>query len=150
LRDAITNGDKDSDYIKDMIEQGKLVDSDITMRLLKHKILIENQDCEKFIIDGYPSSIERKEIFESEIYQCHVLIYLKCDKEVVTERLKLRGRQDDLSTNTVESRIKTFETLMLPVIDSYRAEGKLVEINANVSLEEVYKNIDVEMKWYMV
>ena len=61
------------------------------------------------------------------------LIYFRCSNEVMTQRILKRGessgRADD-NPETIKKRIDTFERESLPVIDKFRNEEKIIEVDA--------------------
>ncbi|KAI3951253.1 hypothetical protein MKW92_035484 [Papaver armeniacum] len=70
------------------------------------------------------------------------VLYISCSQEVMVQRALRReqGREDDIP-ETIWKRIKFFEESSLPVIEYYRSVGILEEINSEMSVEEVFKEI---------
>jgi adenylate kinase len=73
-RSEVVNNGPNSAAIKDSIDRGTLISKDISLRLLKIAMdRINEQHQEKnqlnanFVIDGYPSSLDRAEIFEQMV-----------------------------------------------------------------------------------
>jgi adenylate kinase len=60
----------------------------------------------------------------------------KCDKCGA----ELYQRPDD-KEETVRERLKIFSTQTIPIIDYYKKQNKLVEINGNLDIPEVAKEI---------
>ena len=54
--------DDGRDMIKNMIKDGKIVPSEVTVRLLLKAM--ENSKGEKFLIDGFPRNDENRAVFE--------------------------------------------------------------------------------------
>jgi UMP-CMP kinase len=53
-------------------------------------------------------------------------------------RAKEQGRADDADTAIIEKRMKTFVEKTMPVIEAYKNEGKVTEIDGMKSVEDVY------------
>ena len=64
--------------------------------------------------------------------------------EIMVERLIKRGetsgRQDD-NEETIRARLQTYREATVPVAEHYEKEGKLVKIDANRSVDEVFADV---------
>src|SRR3989338_762159 len=58
-----------------------------------------------------------------------------------TKRLLGRGRKDD-KTQLIKNRMEFFKTDVLPVIDFYRKERRLIEVDGSKPAQEVFFNTD--------
>lgn len=88
LRDEINSGSEKGALIQYKMNNGILVDEEIVGSLLKNKL--EGLNNKRFILDGYPRSIEQanflKELLE-EINLCDVIcIYLDTDEKSLMNR----------------------------------------------------------------
>jgi adenylate kinase len=70
--------------------------------------------------------------------RCVVLIKLDIDTSL--ERLRLRGRADD-GVAAIKAKYELFETVTRPVIEHYREQGLLVEVDGRGTIEEVHSEI---------
>ncbi|MBN1377352.1 nucleoside monophosphate kinase [Candidatus Woesearchaeota archaeon] len=68
--------------------------------------------------------------------------YLKPGKNELCDKckVKLEKREDDNPT-AIRIRLATFEEKTMPVLDYYRNEGILIEVNGNFTIEEIFKEI---------
>ncbi|KAI3842985.1 hypothetical protein MKW92_010921 [Papaver armeniacum] len=95
---------------------------------------MERSGKKKFLVDGFPRSVENLMAFCSvSPLKPKFVLYISCSQEVM-------GREDDIP-ETIWKRIKFFEESSLPVIEYYRSVGILEEINSEMSVEEVFKEI---------
>jgi len=62
---------------------------------------------------------------------------------------ELTQRVDDINIKAIQNRIHNFQTLTLPVIELYQQENKLLEINADQSMEAVTQEIEKKIKIYL-
>jgi UMP-CMP kinase len=63
LRAEIQSGSEHGEMIQSMIQQGKIVPSEVTVRLLVKAM--EESSSDKFLIDGFPRNEENRMVFEN-------------------------------------------------------------------------------------
>ena len=153
--------------IKDILSSGGLVPDEITIEIVKQRL--SEADCANgYILDGFPRSIVQAEALDT-FQDIHCAINLDVDKETIVKRLsgrrfcpdcngtfhistlndaeicpvcggKLIIRPDDTEA-TVRERLKVYEKTTFPLIDYYDKAGKLVTVDGNGSINEVYLRI---------
>ena len=153
--------------IKDILASGGLVPDEITIEIVKNRLL--DKDClHGYILDGFPRSIGQAEALDT-FQKIDCAVNLDVDKETVVKRLsgrrfcpdcngtfhvsglenesvcpvcggKLIIRPDD-SEATVRERLKVYEQNTMPLIDYYAKQGKLVTVDGNGSVDEVYARL---------
>ena len=103
---------------------------------------------QKILFDGIPRSMEQKEQFDPilmSLGRTFTGIEITLPEEEVLKRLLHRaenqGRTDDASEASIRRRIEIFREQTIPVIDAYRREGKIVEIDGQGTVEEVYERL---------
>lgn len=110
--------------------------SDVIIRSLKEK--------ENIFLDGAPR--EKKDaIFLDEVLRwlkrpLAVAIYLKISEKEAVKRLSSRGRMDDQPT-AVRHRMEFFKKNVIPVINYYRKQKRLVTINGEGDVKKIFKDI---------
>lgn len=119
--------------IKQIIESGNLVDDQTTAELLAKRI--QADDCQNgFILDGYPRNVEQaRKIADLNFDK---VIYLNIADQVVLERLLKRGRVDD-TASSIKTRLDLYYQQTQSLIDYYKNQGLLVEIDATVNIQTV-------------
>lgn len=98
-----------------------------------------------FILDGTPRTLEQAQkmdmIFDAEgIVIDHVLYYFLPD-DIAIERLKKRAEHSDRSDDNpavFQTRLDEYHTKTEPIVDYYRRQGNLIEIDASPSIEEIF------------
>jgi UMP-CMP kinase len=82
LRAERKSGSKLGEEIENLIKQGILVSSEITVRLLKEAM--EKSSSNKFLIDGFPRNAENYETWNRDMSDCIVdfVLVLECPDEV--------------------------------------------------------------------
>ena len=69
-----------------------------------------------------------------------LVLFLSCTEEVMLQRLLRRGETSGRADDNVESirkRFRTFVDTSMPVVDHFRKNGVVVEINAMNSIDKV-------------
>lgn len=141
LRAEIKSGSENGTMIQNMIKEGKIVPSEVTIKLLQKAMQESGND--KFLIDGFPRNEENRAAFEAvtKIVPEFVL-YFDCAEEEMERRLLNRnqGREDD-NIETIRKRFKVFLDSSLPVVEYYDAKGKVRKIDAGKPVEEVFEAV---------
>ena len=84
LREEIVTGSNLGKKIKETIDRGELVSTDIIMDTLKNKLGGINTDLTVF--DGFPRTIEQLELL-NKVTNVDMVIHLDLSKDVATERI---------------------------------------------------------------
>ncbi|EEF35901.1 UMP-CMP kinase 3 isoform X2 [Ricinus communis] len=141
LRAEIKSGSENGTMIQNMIKEGKIVPSEVTIKLLQKAMQESGND--KFLIDGFPRNEENRAAFESvtKIVPEFVLFF-DCSEEEMERRLLSRnqGRVDD-NIETIRKRFKVFLESSIPVVEYYESKGKVRKIDAAKSIEEVFEDV---------
>ena len=84
------------------------------------------------------------EAFETGIQPCEAILFFDCSEAVMRERLlergKTSGRADD-NESTIVKRFNTFVEQSKPVVDKYAAMGKVHDISAMRSPDDVFVDV---------
>jgi len=91
LRAEIKSGSENGTMIENMIKEGKIVPSEVTIKLLQ-EAMIKNEN-DKFLIDGFPRNEENRAAFENvtKISPAFVLFF-DCSEEEMERRLLGRNQ----------------------------------------------------------
>lgn len=158
--------------VKSIMASGALVPDEITIEIVKNRLA--EDDCQKgYILDGFPRSIAQAKALD-DFQQVDYAVNLDVDKEVVVKRLsgrrfcpdcsgtyhvsalsdetvcphcggKLIIRADD-AEETVRERQRVYESTTLPLLEYYDKQGKLLTVDGNGTVEEVYDRILAALK----
>ncbi|OWM64472.1 UMP-CMP kinase 3-like isoform X6 [Punica granatum] len=137
LQEEINSGSEDGKMIADLKREGRLVPSEIVVKLLQQAM--QRTGNKKSLIDGFPRNEENQNIIKIEP---ELVLLLDCSEEESTRRLLNRnqGRVDD-NAETIKKRFKVYSESTLPVINYYSSNGKLRRIDAERPIEEVYESV---------
>ncbi|KAL2641743.1 hypothetical protein R1flu_009330 [Riccia fluitans] len=150
LRAEVKSGSPDGMMIQNMIKEGKIVPSSVTINLLKKAMAASSTD--KFLIDGFPRNEENRADFEKITgITPEFILYFECPEKELERRLLRRneGRVDD-NIETIRKRFKVFIESSLPVIDHYEKIGKARKIDATRTREEVFDSLQPLFRPFLV
>ena len=166
LREAIKNRTELGKKAKQYMDAGQLVPDDIIIGIIKDK-LNELKD-ENIIFDGFPRTIPQAEAFDEmlakEGKEVDKVILFDVDNEEVVNRLSGRRidpktgktyhiiynppppeieviQRDDDKEDVIRKRLEVYHRQTKPLVDYYKKKGKLVVVNANNPLDDVYNQI---------
>lgn len=141
LRAHMKSGTPDGQMVADMIKNGQIVPSRVTISLLE--AAMDASGAQRFLIDGFPRNEENRASFESQTgIQPELVLFFDCPEEVMERRLLGRneGRTDD-NIDTIRKRFKVFLESSLPVIQHYDKEGRVARINADRDAAQIYAEV---------
>nr|GMC93877.1 UMP-CMP kinase 3 [Ipomoea batatas] len=141
LRAEIKSGSENGTMIQNMIKEGKIVPSEVTIALLQRAIQENGND--KFLIDGFPRNEENRAAFERVTgIQPDFVLFFDCPEEEMEKRLLSRnqGREDD-NIETIRKRFKVYMESSLPVIEYYKSKEKVQKIDAAKPVNEVFNAV---------
>lgn len=141
LRAEINSGNENGVMIQNMIKEGKIVPSEVTVKLLQTAMFKSGND--KFLIDGFPRNEENRAAFELVTgITPEFILFFDCTEEEMERRLlgRNQGRVDD-NIETIRKRFKVFLESSIPVVNHYDSLGKVRKIDAARSVEEVFASV---------
>ncbi|CQR53531.1 MULTISPECIES: adenylate kinase [Haloferax] len=162
------NKDMETEYgtPRSFMEKGELVPDAVVNEIVEAAL----EDADGYVLDGYPRNLSQAE-YLTEITDLDAVVYLNVAESELVERLTGRRVCDDCGTNfhvkfnqpeeegvcddcggelvqrdddteeTVRERLSVFEENTEPVIEHYRDEGVLVEIDGEQTPDEVFEDI---------
>lgn len=129
-------------WLKETLNSGALVPDDTTLEIVL-TYLEKPEYANGYILDGFPRTVVQAEAFNGSIEK---VVYLRVsDKEALW---RISGRESDREDETlmaIRKRIALFHELTEPVIEYYRKIGKLVEVDGEQTVEEVFKSVTKEI-----
>lgn len=132
LRAEVSTGSELGIKLDELMKEGKIVSTEITLGLLRAAMLKAPADTKGFLIDGFPRELRQARLFEATICPCERVLVFDCPEDIMVERLlergKTSGRSDD-NGETIRKRFKTFQETSLPVITEFKASGKCTIVN---------------------
>lgn len=115
--------------IKDLLAKGQLIDDETTYEVVRQSIA----GLEGFIFDGFPRNLDQA---QKEVFPVDLVINIVLTNEEAVKRLMLRKREDD-TLELITERLRIYHELTEPVLDFYRKQGVLKDIDGSGTIEEV-------------
>jgi adenylate kinase len=127
-------------YVKETLNAGVLMPDDKTVDVV-NEYLSKPEYTKGYVLDGFPRTLNQAKMFSNGIDN---VIYLKVsDKEAVWRlfgRIDEEIRQDN-TLDAIRKRISLFHEFTEPVIEFYRSEKKLIEIDGEKDIEDIFAQI---------
>ena len=135
------------DERRDMLA-GKLLDDEEIISLVQKIFNVVGVE-EEFVMDGFPRTSGQADWLLNQVkygqLDVTAVIHLTASKEVVMDRLLVRGRQDDTEEAIVE-RFKEYEDAIMPILTHFKeAKIPVFDINGDQEAEKVHKDIMVAL-----
>lgn len=167
FRANIKGGTEIGKIAKSYLDAGKLVPDEVTCEIVKNR-LQEGDVKGGYMLDGFPRNLfQAKEL--DKFAQIDICLNIDVDIALLTDRIcgrrvcacgasyhisslggkttcekcgqTLYQRADD-NPDTVKARLETYFTQTAPLIDYYKAQGKLVSVECgNLTPDEVFARI---------
>lgn len=136
------------ELIAQTLVAGKIVPVEISLALLQEAMKEKAAELGKetlFLVDGFPRNYDNLDGWckyaAASTVLWSVLVY-QCPLEVlegrILERAKDSGRSDD-NLESLRKRFRTFESDTMPVLDTLRDLGVVVDIAGNQPLDDVWR-----------
>ena len=126
-------------YIKETVNAGLLVPDEKTIEIV-NSYLSRPEYKKGYILDGFPRTLEQVKKFKNNVDR---VIYLDISQKEAIWRLFHRGdnTRSDETLPALKKRISLFYKFTEPVIEYYRKENKLIDIDGTIKIEEVNEEI---------
>ncbi len=148
LRAAVAAGTPMGREAAAYMERGDLVPDAVVIGVAEARL--QEPDTERgFILDGFPRTTEQAQALDvilsrlgRRLERC---VVLSVREDTLVERLRRRaeieGRSDD-NEASIRTRMEVYRRQTAPLIEYYRAQGILVELDGMGSMDEVARRID--------
>ncbi len=169
LRESIANGDKEGLLAKSYMDKGEMVPTEVVCAMLKVR-LAKPDLANGFILDGFPRTPDQLDIFVNEhITDIDVVVSLEVPYEKLLERVVGRrickgcgyiyntnwnlgynncpkcggewGIRSDDNEETYKKRYDVYNSETLPILDYFKAQGKVVTVQGGTEPEQSYQNM---------
>ena len=147
FRATIEDGTDLGRRVEPILAAGDLVPDDLTVSLIRARLA--EPDAERgFVLDGFPRNLAQAEGLDKMLAEIgrelDAVLFFDISDEVSVERLRGRakeeGREDD-TPEAIARRLEIYHDQTEPVVERYRATGKLVPLHAERSIEQVANEI---------
>lgn len=152
LRATVAAGTELGRRLQPILDAGELVPDDLMIELIRQR-LAEPDAAEGFVLDGFPRTLPQAEALDEMLAEIGrplgaVFEFLIGDDVCVRRlrgRAELEGRSDD-APEAIAKRLALYHELTEPVVEHYRARGRLVGIHAEPSVHEVFAELQTALE----
>jgi len=138
--------------VEPILAAGELVPDDLTVAVIR-ECLSQPDAAAGFVLDGFPRNLTQAEELDAMLAEIgrtlDAVLFFDISDEVALERLLRRaeeeGRRDD-HPEAIERRLAIYHEQTEPVVERYRATGKLVPLHAARSVGEVAAEIGAALE----
>jgi adenylate kinase len=134
-------------HVKEIMARGELVPDEITIAMIEDR-LSQDDAVDGFILDGFPRNLAQAEALDAMLASIgrglDAILFFDLPDEVALKRMQGRARSEDRGDDTPEAirkRLAIYHEQTVPVVEHYRATGKLVPLHAARPIEAVYGEI---------
>ena len=140
----------DTDFGKqvgEIMASGALVPDELTIAMIEQRL--SQPDAESgFVLDGFPRNLAQAEALDAMLSgiarTLDAILFFDVSDEIgmarALSRAKLEGRADD-TPEVIAKRLAIYHSETEPIVEHYRATGKLVPLHADRTIEDVWSEI---------
>ena len=142
LRDEVSSGSVLGLKAAEIMNKGELVSDELVLSIVEGRLVNIN---EGWLLDGFPRNINQanslKNLLEKIKQPLEGVILIKVDDDYLIKRLLDRGRKDD-NEQVITNRLNIYREQTTPLIDLYKKQGILEEIEGNADIDVVFSSIE--------
>lgn len=145
FRTAIKNETELGKKVKTILDSGGLVPDQTVVDLVEDELKKEKY-TEGYILDGFPRTVAQAEAFDELLkknnQKLDAFLVLKVPEQELIKRILSRGegRTDDTEAG-VKKRLSVYREETQPVLNHYKNQNVVKEINGTGSIEEIFERI---------
>jgi adenylate kinase len=138
--------------VKAIMDDGGLVPDDVTIAMIADR-LAEPDAQDGFVLDGFPRNLAQADALDELLSGIgrglDAILFFDVPDEVGIERALKRAELENRSDDTPEAiatRLATYHRETEPIVEHYRATGKLVPLHAGRTVDEVWREISESLQ----
>lgn len=136
---------------KSLMDEGVLVPDDLIIDMVRGELA--DAEPVRVLLDGFPRTTAQAEALDALLGELgasiDAVVVLSVDSEELVRRLlgraKAEGRSDD-NEDTIRTRMQVYQEQTRPLLDYYRAAGKLHRVDGVGSEAEVSARLDAVLE----
>jgi adenylate kinase len=147
LREAVATESRLGLQVKPILESGGLVSDDLMTALIRERL--DGADTrDGFVLDGFPRNLTQAEALDGMLreIECELSIVfeLQISDDACVGRLLNRAQEEGRSDDTpdvIARRLEIYHSETEPLVEHYRAQGIVVGVHADATVNEVFAEI---------
>ena len=148
--DMLRDTERDSPLgkvVASYIDVGRLAPDYLVMPIVTKRLA--ERDCQSgCLFDGFPRTVHQADLLGEFLTErkmrIDAVLHLHVAPNVLVDRLlkraTLQNRKDD-NKETITSRLEVYRTQTAPVLEHYRGQGNVLEIDGDQSADRVFADI---------
>ena len=152
FRAAQAAGTEFGKQVGEIMARGELVPDALTVAMIKER-LAEPDAADGFALDGFPRNLAQAEALDEMLggigRSLDAILFFDVPDEVGMERAlkraEIEGRADD-TPEVIAKRLAVYHEQTEPIVEHYRATGKLVPLHAERTIDEVWAEIQAALE----
>jgi adenylate kinase len=131
--------------VQGILARGDLVPDATTVAMIEQELQTAEDG---FVLDGFPRNLAQAEALDEMLAgigrRLDAVLFFDLPDDVATERMLKRAQDENRPDDTPEviaRRLSIYHAETEPVVDFYRATGKLVPLHAERSIDDVWAEI---------
>ena len=137
--------------VEPILASGALVPDSVTIPLIRDRL--DEADARRgFVLDGYPRNLAQAEALDELLADVgrtlNAVLFFDLPDDIATERMLARAVEENRPDDTpevIERRLRTYHEHTEPIVEHYRAGGRLVTLHAGRTIPEVYAEVNAEL-----
>jgi len=133
--------------VGEIMASGELVPDSLTVAMIENRL--SQADAEQgFVLDGFPRNLAQAEALDAMLggigRGLDAILFFDVPDSIGMDRALRRAEIEDRADDTpevIERRLRIYHEETEPIVEHYRATGKLVPLHAERSIEEVWSEI---------
>jgi adenylate kinase len=133
--------------VAEIMARGELVPDEITIRMIEDR-LSRDDAVDGFVLDGFPRNQAQAQALDAMLAAIgrglDAILFFDLPDDIALERMARRageeGREDD-NPEAMRKRLAIYHGETAPIVEHYRATGKLVPLHAGRSVDDVFSEI---------
>jgi adenylate kinase len=133
--------------VEPILASGALVPDDVTVALIRER-LGEPDAGSGFVLDGFPRNLAQAEALDDMLREIgrslDAILFFDLADSVAIERMLRRAAEENRPDDTpdvIARRLGIYHSETEPIVEHYRATGKLVPLHAERPIEQVWVEI---------
>ena len=133
--------------VQPILASGALVPDDVTVALIRER-LGEPDAAAGFVFDGFPRNLVQAEALDEMLREIgrslDAILFFDLPDGVAIERMLRRAEEENRPDDTpdvIARRLEIYHSETEPIVEYYRATGKLVPLHAERPIEQVWVEI---------
>jgi adenylate kinase len=147
FRAAIAGGGELGRRVEPILAAGDLVPDELTVALIRERL--ERPDAHGgFVLDGFPRNLAQAAALDAMLAEVgrtlDAILFFDLPDDLATERMLGRAADEarvDDTPEVIARRLAIYHEQTAPVVEHYRATGKLVPLHAERSVDAVSAEI---------